>query len=42
MRLGVGEGWGYNGFANFNINKHSKLIIGMYTVKGIKITRIAK
>jgi len=33
VRLGLGDGWGYNGFATLNIDKHSKLIEEFYTVK---------
>jgi hypothetical protein len=33
VRLGLGDGWGYNGFANLNLEKHSKIIEEFYTVK---------
>jgi hypothetical protein len=29
----MGDGWGYNGFANLNVNNHKNIIQEMYTVK---------
>ena len=33
VRLGLGDGWGYNGFANLNMKDHGKIIQEFYTVK---------
>lgn len=33
VRLGLGDGWGYNGFANLNLERHGKIIEEFYTVK---------
>lgn len=42
VRLGLGDGWGYNGFAQLNNNKHKNLIVEMYTVKIAETTKIQK
>lgn len=42
VRLGMGDGWGYNGFAQLNMNKHKNIIVEMYTVKVSETTKIQK
>ena len=32
VRLGSGAGWGFNGFANIDVNTHSKLVERIYTI----------
>ena len=32
VRVGSGEGWGYNGFGIINVNKHKDYIQEMYTL----------
>lgn len=32
VRVGSGEGWGYNGFGTFNVVKHKDLIQEIYTL----------
>ena len=40
VRMGSGQGWGYNGFAWININMHKDLIVAAYTVNVKEGTRI--
>jgi hypothetical protein len=40
VRLGLGDGWGYNGFATLNMNKHKHIIQELYTVKIAETSRI--
>lgn len=40
VRLGLGDGWGYNGFANINLERHGKIIQEFYTVKFGETSRI--
>lgn len=38
----MGDGWGYNGFAQLNMNKHKNIIVEMYTVEVSETTKIQK
>lgn len=40
VRMGSGAGWGFNGFANIDINAHSKLVERIYTINYLPDTAV--